>query len=531
MVRSRLIYVMSCMPGLLVGCAAGPGGKGGAAAGSDVLLGIRLSDEGKPSWEGLPAMTLGGGLTDAGAGSVQPPRGAFAAAGTAAVNAELRMGKPPSADTASAPPLQLAALNASDADLSVHTARGLASPAGGEVGQPPQSNELAQLRRALAEQQAAFQAQQQKLQAMERQIDRIAGGGQPVVGSPLPNQPAKTTVAASDTARGISPPPKKLPNQPVGKAPVLAQKPRAPELPRLSDTVGGVLTPKGKLVLEPSVEYAYSGNNRVFLDAFTFLPAIAVGLIDLRQVQQHTIIGAATGRFGITDYLEFTTRVPYLYRSDTQRSRPVAIGAGVDETFNAEGSGLGDIELTGRYQINGGTSGWPIMIANLTASLPTGKSPYDVEYVQAQGVPGAQFPTELPMGSGFFSLQPSVTALYPTDPAVFYGSLSYSYNMETNERAGTIDPGDALGGSFGLGFSMNEKASFSLGYSQKHVFNTRINGSTLSGTTLDIGEFLLGYAYKFTPNTNINLSLGIGATPDAQDIKMTLRLPTYFDVM
>jgi hypothetical protein len=42
MVRSRLIYVMSCMPGLLVGCAAGSGGKGAAAAGSDVLLGVRL---------------------------------------------------------------------------------------------------------------------------------------------------------------------------------------------------------------------------------------------------------------------------------------------------------------------------------------------------------------------------------------------------------------------------------------------------------------------------------------------------------
>lgn len=377
------------------------------------------------------------------------------------------------------------------------------------TGRGPES-ELDQLRQALAEQQRLFDqqrraldAQQDSLRTMQARIDQLAGKAAP------------PPVAAA------------TPPRPVGEAP---EKPKTPDLPRISDTVGGVLTPKGKVVLEPSVEYDYAGNNRVFLDAFTFLPAIAVGLIDVRQIQRHTVIGAATARVGITDFFELSGRVPFLYREDRQRSRPVAIGAGIDETFTADGAGLGDLEFSGRYQLNTGSGGWPVFIANLSASIPTGTSPYAIPLVNAQGVPGARFPTELPTGVGYYSAQPALTLLYPTDPAVLYASLSYSYNAETHESVGKIDPGDTVGGNFGMGFGVNERTSFSLGYSHKHVFGTRVNGQTLGGSDLNIGEFLLGYAYKFTKDVSLNLSLSIGATPDSQNVKLTFRLPTYFDV-
>lgn len=315
-----------------------------------------------------------------------------------------------------------------------------------------------------------------------------------------------------------------LPSGPVGQKPPKDTKESSPpEIPRISDTVGGVLTKKGKLILEPSFEYSYTANNRVFLDAFTFLPALAVGLIDLREIKRHSTFASITTRYGMTDRLELEFKLPYVYRSDSQRSRPVSIGVGDDEIFNANGDGIGDVEFAARYQLNNGNDGWPIFIGNLMVTLPTGTSPFDVEFVQS--TPGAVFPTELPTGSGYVSIQPSITALYPTDPGVFFGNISYSFNIETDESVGTVNPGDTLGMSFGLGFALNERSSFSLGYSHKHVFESKIDEMNVKGSVLDIGQLSIGYSFRLSPKTNINLSLGIGTTEDAQDVRLSLRVP------
>src|SRR5690606_38137045 len=52
-----------------------------------------------------------------------------------------------------------------------------------------------------------------------------------------------------------------------------------PDLPRVSPEIGGVLTPRGRIVLEPSVGYSFSSVNRVAIEGFTILPALLVGII------------------------------------------------------------------------------------------------------------------------------------------------------------------------------------------------------------------------------------------------------------
>ncbi|MGZ5055717.1 MAG: transporter [Methylobacter sp.] len=393
----------------------------------------------------------------------------------------------------------------------------------------------AQYKKLIAEQQKEFQIQRQIIAEQGKQLEELKARLDALMNQADKKQaPVKQAankpqiVAAKDNSQPPSLP-NKIPSKPVGQAPPGAtEKPKPPEIPRLSETVGGVLTKKGNIVFEPSLYYAYTSNNRVFLDAFTFLPAIAIGLIDLREVKRNSFIGTLGTRYGVTDRLELEFRLPYVYRDDTQRSRPVSIGAGIDETFNATGSDIGDLEFAARYQLNSGANGWPIIVGNVIATAPTGKSPFDIQLVQAQGVPGATFPTELPTGSGYFSFQPSLTALYPTDPAVFFGNLSYSYNAETSTNVGKVNPGDTLGLSFGMGFGVNEKSSFSLGYSHKHVLNSEINGRKIGGSTLDIGQLLVGYSFKYSPRTTFNLSLGIGTTSDSQDVTLNFRVPMTF---
>ncbi|MDO6558729.1 transporter [Paraglaciecola chathamensis] len=313
-------------------------------------------------------------------------------------------------------------------------------------------------------------------------------------------------------------------NKPVGQAPPKSSSAiEASAIPELGDTVSGVLTGKGTLVLEPSFGYSYTDNNRVFLDAFSFIPALVVGLIDLREIKRHSFIGSISARYGITERWEVDLKVPYIGRNDSQRSRPVSIGVSEDEIFNASGHGIGDIELSTRYQLNTPTDGGPIYVANLVATIPTGTSPFEVEFMQS--TPGAVFPTELPTGSGYVSIQPSITAIYATDPGVFFGNLSYGYNMDTDEEVGNVDPGDSAGMSFGLGVSFNERTSMSLSYSHKHVLKSKINNMKIDGSQLDIGQLIIGYSFRYSLKTNISLSLAIGVTDDAQDTRLNFRLP------
>ncbi|MGY8871990.1 MAG: transporter [Pseudomonadales bacterium] len=376
---------------------------------------------------------------------------------------------------------------------------------------------LKQYQQLVAEQQREFEKQRKIIALQGEEIDKLKSRLDTISNK-------ATSKPSAKRQRQIASQQRNLPSSPVGQRPPKSVKDTTPpEIPRLSNTVGGVLTKKGKLILEPSIEYSYNSNNRVFLDAFTFLPALAVGLIDLREVKRHSTIASVTARYGMTDRLELEFKLPYVYRSDSQRSRPVSIGVGEDEIFNASGDGIGDLEFAARYQLNNGNDGWPIFIGNLMVTVPTGTSPFDVDFVQS--TPGAVFPTELPTGSGYVSIQPSITALYPTDPGVFFGNLSYSYNAETDESVGTVDPGDTLGMSFGLGFSLNERSSFSLGYSHKHVFESKIDGMKVKGSVLDIGQLSIGYSLKLSQEKNINLSLGIGTTEDAQDVRLSLRVP------
>lgn len=153
---------------------------------------------------------------------------------------------------------------------------------------------------------------------------------------------------------------------------------------------------------------------------------------------------------------------------------------------------------------------------------------------------GTGLPLEAATGSGFYSLQPSVTWLYPTDPAVFFGGLSYTYNFgrdnvsrlvldNQREELGSIKPGDVWGLNFGMGLSINERSSFSLGVELYSVGPTEQNGQTVRGSVrTQLASLLLGYSFRLTDKTNINVSVGAGLTRDTPDLSLTVRVPMSF---
>lgn len=336
----------------------------------------------------------------------------------------------------------------------------------------------------------------------------------------------------SNIKNKVKTPPKKMKNtvvevKPVGKAPAKKNaSANVPDLSTVNNKVGGVLTGEGSFIVEPSFGYSYTDNNRVFLDGYTFIPSLVVGVIDLREVHRHSFVSSIAARYGILDRWEVEVKLPYIARKDTQRSRPVSIDSSQDQIFNASGKGMGDLELSTRFQINSGQGGNPIYVANLAATIPTGVSPYDVDYVTSTA--GSKFPTELPTGSGYISILPSLSIIYPSDPGVLFGNVNYGYTMATDEVSGEIDSGDSIGLSFGLGLSLNARTSLNLSYSHKHVFKSEINGQKVNGSELDIGQFIVGYSFRYSTKMNVNLSVGIGTTDDAPDVRLTMRFPMTF---
>lgn len=348
--------------------------------------------------------------------------------------------------------------------------------------------------------------------------------------------------AAGQSAGGaITPAAQQQAQQPVGQAPVRDTRP--PEVAPLFEQPG-VLTPKGKLVVEPSVQYGYSSSDRVSLVGYTIIPALLIGLIDVREVKTTTITNTLAFRYGVTNRFELEVRVPYAWTSTDTVSRQIFQGSAQDNVFNTSGHNIGDVEATARYQFNDGGADRLYYIGWLRFKSRTGTDPFSVTTdclaVCDANTTGTGLPLQSPTGSGFYSLQPGVTWLLPTDPAVFFGNFSYLHNFSrTNvsltllngaqQFIGTVHAGDIFGFNFGMGMALNEKASWSIGYDQSIIWPTSQNGQTVAGSVrTTLGTLLVGYSYALTKKMTLNVSVGAGLTRDTPDLTVTFRLPITF---
>lgn len=416
-----------------------------------------------------------------------------------------------------------------------------------------QAAELSALRREVAEQRRMLELDRRRLAQVEHELvlqqnqylalrksveagtlaSQRAGTAAVAAGSatqPMPNPDGTVPYTAADVAQ-----------ETVGKAPASDNRP-PPVAPIFEQP--GVLTPRGKFVLEPSYQFGYSSTDRVALIGYTIIPALLIGLIDVRQVRITTQTAEMTMRYGITNRLEVEVRVPYVDGHTDTTSREIFTGSATDRVFTTDGKGLGDVEATLRYQINNGGADRAYYVGWLRFKSRTGTDPFEVttDCVQRciENTTGTGLPLEMPTGSGFYSLQPGLTWLYPSDPVVFFGNLSYLHNFPRDnvsltlvggakQPLGNVDVGDVYDASVGMGLALNDKALISFGYDQSFVGSTKANGQTLPGSTRTVlGTLLIGGSYRLTDRRTLNVALGVGVTRDTPDVTLTMRLPMTF---
>jgi hypothetical protein len=415
-----------------------------------------------------------------------------------------------------------------------------------------------EIRQRLQDQDARIEAMRTQIDALQQQLaqqeadykalrhavgmdvlDQQRGGNIAVAGTNATALPMPSADASPD--QQAAPPQSGTPSTPVGQAP--PQSSRPPEVAPIFQQPG-VLTPKGKFVLEPAYQFGYSTADRVALVGYTIIPAILIGLIDVREVRDTTQTAILTGRYGITNRLEIEVRVPYVDTHDDTVSRAVLTGSAEDSVFSSSGKGLGDIEATARYQINNGGADQAYYVGWFRFKTHTGTDPFQVTTDCltrcVENLTGTGLPVQQPTGSGFYTLQPGLTWLFPSDPVVFFGNLSYLYNVERHgvyehillggtQYIGNVKVGNEADASIGMGMALNDKASLSIGYDQTFLGTTYEGGQKLPGSTkVWLGTLLIGGSYRFSEKRTLNFTLGVGVTRDTPDATVTIRVPMMF---
>ncbi|MBC7952150.1 MAG: transporter [Rhodospirillaceae bacterium] len=289
----------------------------------------------------------------------------------------------------------------------------------------------------------------------------------------------------------------------------------------------GVLTRRGTLVIEPSIEYAHTDVNQFSFGGVAILDTVLVGAIEANQANRDAVTATLGLRYGITNRMEGELRFPYMYRSDSSTNTFVNQSNTAQRTDLSD-HGLGDIEGALHYQLNDGMEKWPIMVANLRVKSTTGTGPYDV----SRNNLGIE--QELATGSGFWGVEPSLTFIAPSDPAVFYANLGYLWNAQSdinkqigNRTVNSVDPGDAVRMGVGMGLALNEKVSFTIGYQHDWIMKskTKFADGEVSSSSLSVGSMTFGVNWQMSDTTALNVSVGVGVTNDSPDVRLMARVP------
>jgi hypothetical protein len=403
------------------------------------------------------------------------------------------------------------------------------------------SSRLKEIETSLMAQEARLDAQEKRAQAQQAELDAQATEIKNLRaerdGLLADIRAGRSDVASTSAIEAVGPAAPQLaqvvpvktdpPAGPVGEAP--PPKPQVEEVAALPERVG-VLTPKGRMVFTPSLDYVRSSANRLVFRGVEIVPGIQLGVIEANDADRDSAVATASLRYGLTSRLEIEGRIPYVYRHDR-----VTTLAQRDETINRtmelDGQQIGDVEISARYQLNDIRPGRPIFVANARLKPPTGLGPYDVDY-DAFGVA-----TSLATGSGFWAVEGGITMLYPTDPAVIFASLSYLHNIPSDVNKtiggaliGRVEPGDSIGMSLGFGLALNPRFSVSFGYSHNYIFSTKteIGGTVQQSNSLQIGALQMGWSFRLNDNITFTNNFEFGVTSDAPDMRVVFAAPARF---
>jgi hypothetical protein len=232
----------------------------------------------------------------------------------------------------------------------------------------------------------------------------------------------------------------------------------------------------GKFSVETGITYARYDARQLTLNGFLALDSIFLGNINLDRIKADSWTLDLTGRYNVDNRWQFDVNVPVVYRESTYQSS----GAGNDATATSEADvsrdpTIGDVNFGVAYKFLDETPTLPDAVVSVRVKAPTGKEPFGIKLVRQTTNDNLYVPESLPTGNGVWSITPGISLVKTFDPAVLFGSLSYTHNFEdsfddissdVNQKVGgKVRLGDSFQLGVGVAFALNEKMSMSFSVS------------------------------------------------------------------
>jgi hypothetical protein len=402
--------------------------------------------------------------------------------------------------------------------------------------------ELEALKQELLELKQRYEVQQKALAVLEQRVRQVEE--QPA--SPPPKRLAKSPAdlkgnpgvgtSASAGAAGGS-------GSSYGQSLANDSQP-AQSVSNLYDEASGFFG-GGKFSFETGITYSRYDTRQLVLNGFLALDSIFLGAINLDRIKADTWTLDLTGRYNFNNRWQFDLNVPVVYRESTYQSGGGNSGAAniTTEDTVKEDPTIGDVNFGIAYKFLDESANTPDAVVTLRVKAPTGKDPFGIKLVRVADNSNLAVPESLPTGNGVWSLTPGISLVKTFDPAVLFGSLSYTYNLEESfddissnpavKTPGKVRIGDSFQIGAGIAFALNEKMSMSFSVSDLVQRKSKLkedggDWQSVVSSDANAGYFNIGMTIAATNNLTIVPNLSIGMTDDAPDFQFSLKLPYYF---
>lgn len=400
------------------------------------------------------------------------------------------------------------------------------------------AQDVAQLRKQLGELNSRYEAQGAALQSLAQRLQQLENSGQ---GQARPIHAVHKTVVAADTSANQTTSDESKPEQ-VTNEPVVKEAPASRSAEAVYREQNALFNKT--FTLETGISYSHSDRRQLTLNGFLALDAIFLGDINLDRIKSDIVQLDVTGRYGVTDRLQFDFNAPFLYRSSTYESGGAGNCSNCLIDNDVTDSGIGDVSAGAYYRLFPETPTRPDIVFNVRVKAPTGKNPYGIKFKEVSGSgQNLSVPDELATGNGLWSLSTGLTFVKTIDPAILFANIGYSHNFSRkfsdisgtpgDKVAGEIDLGDSyqLGG--GLAFALNDRMSTSMSYSHRFSQKARIKQAgagwnSVTGSDASAGSLNFGVTYAMSDKLSMVANVGMGVTPDAPDVTVGIKFPYNF---
>ncbi|AMS17886.1 hypothetical protein A3218_27660 [Pseudomonas chlororaphis] len=301
----------------------------------------------------------------------------------------------------------------------------------------------------------------------------------------------------------------------------------------------------GKFSVETGLTYSRYDTRQLILNGFLALDSIFLGNINLDRIKADNWTLDLTARYNLDNRWQFDVNVPVVYRESTYQSGGAQNGAAgvTSEKTVSKDPTLGDVNFGIAYKFLDESVNTPDAVLTLRVKAPTGEEPFGIKLRQVQDNTNLFVPDDLPTGNGVWSITPGISLVKTFDPAVLFGTLSYTHNLEesfddisstVNQKIpGKVKLGDSFQIGMGIAFALNEKMSMSFSFSDLVQRKSKLkedggDWQSVVSSDANAGYFNVGMTVAATDNLTIVPNLSIGLTDDAPDFTFSLKFPYYF---